>query len=188
MQTARIETLSEADFLQGERRARDRHEYVAGQVFAMGGASMAHNTLAGNVFALLHRHLRGRPCRGFIADMKVRIAARSTYYYPDVVVSCDARDLAAEPPRDYLEHPSLVVEVLSPTTETIDRREKLLAYRELPSLVEYVLVDQERRSIDLYRRVGADWTHALLCDGDTLELASVSLSVPVSEVYVDSGV
>lgn len=180
--------LSEADYLEGERHASVKHEYVAGQVFAMAGASKTHGTLALNAAVALRNHLRGGPCRTWIADMKARVAADSAYYYPDVVVSCDPRDLAADAPQDYLEHPALILEVLSPATEHIDRREKLLAYRRLESVQEYVLVDQEKPWVEVYRRTPAGWTQDIYESGEVVDLASVDLRLPMAALYADSGV
>lgn len=188
MQHAVIESLSEEDYLHGERVAPAKHEFVAGEVFAMAGASKTHGTLALNAALILRNHLRGGPCRTWIADMKVRVAAASAYYYPDVVVSCDPRDLAADAPQDYLEHPGLIVEVLSPATEHIDRREKLLAYRRLESLTEYVLVDQEKPWVEVYRRTEAGWTQDICGPGEVAELVSVDARLSMTELYADSGV
>jgi Uma2 family endonuclease len=180
--------LDEASYLEAERAAAVKHEYVAGAVFAMAGASKTHGLLAGNAFFALRAHLRGGPCRTWVADMKVRIAAASAYYYPDVVVSCDARDLAADAPQDYLEAPRLIVEVLSPATETIDRREKLIAYRRLDSLQEYVLIDQGRRWVEVYRRMAGGWSQDIYSGEEVVALASVGLMLPMGELYADSGV
>lgn len=188
MQHALLETLDEAAYLEAEREAGVKHEYVAGEVFAMAGASKTHGTLALNAAFALRAHLRGGPCRTWIADMKVRVAAVSAYYYPDVVVSCDARDLAADAPQDYLEAPQLIVEVLSPATEVIDRREKWLAYRRLASLQEYVLIDQARRWVEVYRRTPFGWTQDIYTDAEVVDLASVGLALPMAELYADSGV
>ena len=134
MRHATVTYYAEADYLGNEQDALDKHEYVAGEVFAMAGASKRHGTLAGNAFIALRQHLRGQPCGVWMADMKVRVRADSAYYYPDVVATCDPADLGPAAPKDFLEAPKLVVEVLSDTTEPVDRREKLLSYRRLPSL------------------------------------------------------
>ncbi len=188
MQHALVETLDEAAYLEAEREAGVKHEYVAGEVFAMAGASKTHGTLALNAAFALRAHLRGRACRTWMADMKVRVAAASAYYYPDVVVSCDARDLAADAPQDYLEAPRIIVEVLSPATEAIDRREKWLAYRRLASLQEYVLIDQARCWVEVYRRTPSGWAQDIYTDSEVVELASVGLALPIAELYADSGV
>ena len=178
--------LSETDYLEGERVSPIRHEFVEGRVFAMAGASKRHGVISGNVFAALRGHLRGRPCQGFVADMKVRLAAANAYYYPDVVATCDERDLSNTSPTDFLRHPCLVVEVLSPGTEQVDRREKWLNYRALPSLQEYLLVDQDRCWVELYRRTATGWQQEVASElTEVLDLQSVGLSLALSVVYED---
>jgi Uma2 family endonuclease len=180
---ANIVELTEQEYLEGEAEAEIRHEYVAGQVFAMAGASKVHATLSLNVASMLHSSLRGGPCRTYIADMKVKVSQSSAYYYPDVVATCSATDNAADAPRDHLTEPLLIVEVLSPNTEQIDRREKMLAYRLLPSLVEYALIDQEKHWIELYRRVDGGWQHLLFGPDTTVEFVSVGVSIAIADIY-----
>lgn len=189
MQRARKHTgISEQEYLEGERAAEVKHEYVAGQVFAKTGASKRHVLIVGNVFGLLRDGLRGGKCMPMVADMKVRLPKGPRYYYPDVLVTCDPRDSDLKGPEDFVEHPSVLIEVLSPTTERTDRLEKLNAYRLLPSLQEYVLVSQDARRIEVFRREGKGWLHTALGTGDTLDLTSVGLQVPVDEVYAGTAV
>jgi len=193
MKHAVITQVSEADYLEGEAASQVRHEFVAGEVFAMAGGSKAHNIISGNLFALLRAALHGSGCQTFIADMRVRIATQSSYYYPDVVVTCAPADLAGDAPENHIESPSLIVEVLSPTTETIDRREKMLAYRHIASLREYVLVDQERRWVEVYRRTDAGWVADMYSPEDTVTfnptaLDAGKLTVSMNDVYEGSGV
>ena len=158
MRRATITHHAEADYLGNEQNSTLKHEYVAGEVFAMAGASKRRGTPAGNAFIALRQHLRGRPCGVWMADMKVRVRADSAYYYPDVVVTCDAADLGADAPKDYLRTPILVVEVLSDSTEPVDRCEKWLSYRRLASLAEYVLIDRNRAWVEVFRRTPEGWT------------------------------
>ena len=183
--------LDESDYLAGELVSPIRHEYVAGEVFAKTGSCKAHNLISGNVAILLRNALRGSGCQTFIADMRVHIATQSSYYYPDVVVTCAPADLADDAPEHQLEAPSLIVEVLSPGTEAIDRREKMLAYRHIDSLVEYVLIDQERRWVEVYRRTDSGWVADLYSPGDTVALnlrESGALVFGIDDVYEGSGV
>lgn len=136
------------EYLAGEQNSDIRHEYLAGQVFAMAGAGEKHNRIAGNLFFHLRAAARGKPCGVFISDMKLRVVQNDAYYYPDVMVTCDPNDSESL----YKRSPCLVVEVLSPSTEAIDRREKLMAYRGLPSLRYYLLVSQETRQVECYAR------------------------------------
>ena len=182
MQHAYQPKPSAEDYLSAEEGSGIRHEYVDGEVYAMAGAGEAHNLIAGNVFAGLHSLVRGGPGRVFIADMKLRVAEWNAFYYPDVMVVCNPADAHSH----YKEQPSTVIEVMSPTTESTDRREKLLAYRTLPSLREYVLIAQDRRHIEVYRR-GADGAlqHEVLAAGAPLWLESVGASLTQDAVYED---
>ena len=118
-----------------------KHEYGAGQIFAMVGVSRDHNRIALNLFKLLEAHLYGGPCQIYVAEVKVRVEKADAFYYPDIAVTCDASDTE----KYYLTHPCLIVEVLSPSTEGIDRREKLMAYQQLESLQEYILYLRRKR-------------------------------------------
>ena len=173
-----------ADYLEGEKNSTVRHEFIDGEVYAMAGAGEAHNLIAGNVFARLRSAVRGGPCRVFISDMKLHVAAWNAFYYPDVMVVCNAADAHTH----YKESPSVIVEVLSDSTAGIDQREKLLAYRTLASLREYVLIAQDKRQIDVYRRQpDGTWSLESLGEGDLLQLDSVGIGVGMSmaEVYED---
>lgn len=175
--------ISEADYLAGEELPGLRHEYLRGEIFAMTGATKTHGTIAGNVFAAIRSHLRGTPCRTWTADMKVHVASAGAYYYPDVVVTCSERDLAADAPQSHLEAPQVVIEVLSNSTEKVDRREKWMNYRQLPSLCEYVLIDQERQWAEVFRRGNEGWLHEIILPGETLPLRSLDLRLPMDEIY-----
>jgi Uma2 family endonuclease len=140
------------EFLAWDTTQTIKHEFVRGEAFAMAGAHEAHVTATMNVAMALRQHLKGSPCRTFLTDMKLRVEAADAFYYPDVMVTCSAAD-AADPL--IKREPVLVVEVLSPSTAANDRGEKFAAYRLLPTLQEYLLVDPAARRCDLYRR-GAD--------------------------------
>ncbi len=182
MKQARLSYLSPEEYLAYEHDSPTKHEYVAGEVYAMVGARDSHNLIAGNVYTHLRTNMRGGPCRVFMSDVKVRVEAADVFYYPDVFVTCDPRD--ADP---YVKrYPSLVIEVLSPSTEGIDRREKLLNYRKLQSLREYVLIGGEQRSLEVYRReADGAWTMMTLEGDEDLELNSVGIVIPSAEIYQD---
>lgn len=172
--------LSAEEYLAGERDSPVRHEYVYGQVYAMSGASDRHNRIAGNIFARLSDHLAEGACEPFISDMKVEVS-KDLYYYPDVVVACD-------PPggdRYTKKQPILIVEVLSPSTARIDRYEKLMSYRSIPTLREYVLIAQDEMQVELYRRQeDGTWQHEILTQPDeSLEFTSVSLNLTLAQIY-----
>jgi len=188
MQHATVAFYSETDYLNNEAASANKHEYVAGEVFAMAGASKRHGTLALNAAIALRQGLRGQPCAVFMADMKVRVHADSAYYYPDVVATCDASDLSPDAPKDFLQAPKLVVKVLSDSTETVDRREKLLSYRRVSSLIEYVLIDQNKAWVEVFRRTPAGWMQDIYEAGETVQLACVDVQIPIAELYADTGI
>lgn len=170
-------------YLEWEARQPARHEYVAGEIFAMVGTTQRHNLIEGSLYMALRQHLRGRPCQVFVEAIKLRVAKANAYYYPDVMVACgEHRHVAGD--GQVVDDPIIVVEILSPSSEATDRREKLAAYRSLPTLEEYLIVDQERQQAELYRRRGdIGWTHLIFEAGDTLELASIGLDLPLAALY-----
>ena len=171
------------DYLAWEQEQAFRNEYVDGEVFAMSGASDAHATVAGNLFANLHGLLRGTPCKPFMADMKVQVEAANCFFYPDILVTCDPRDRGSEASH-VKQHPVLVIEVLSPSTEAYDRGNKFAAYRLLPSLKEYALVSIEERRIEVFRRDDTGhWVLYPFATDETLALASVDLRCPLAELF-----
>ncbi len=169
------------DYLAGELRSETRHEFLGGTVYAMAGASEEHNFIATNLLAALHAHLRGKPGRVFMVDMKVRllISHDDVFYYPDLMVAGDARDTD----RYFKRYPKVLIEVLSPDTERTDRREKFLSYTGIETLEEYVLVAQDRREVTLFRR-NRQWQPEILTQpGQALELASLAFTVPLEMIY-----
>lgn len=172
-----------ADYLAWESEQAERHEYLDGEVFAMGGASDAHGTVALNLAVLLHAALRGTPCRPFIADMKVQVAAANCFFYPDLLVTCDPRDRVPEASHAK-QFPSVIVEVLSPSTEAYDRGRKFSLYRQLESLQEYVLVSLDERSIEVFRRdMSGFWVLHPFALADELELTGIAFRCPVAEIF-----
>lgn len=188
MGSAQLAVISEADFLAGEELPGPRHEYVAGQIFAMAGATKTHGTIALNIGVALRAELRGTPCRAWVADMKVNVATAHAYYYPDVVATFAEEDLRSDSPQSFVTAPKLIVEVLSPSTEKIDRREKLLAYRQLSSLQEYVLVDQERQWVEVFRRNAGGWMQEIATAGEAITLSSLGMTLAVAAIYEDADV
>ena len=171
-------------YLAWEAEQSTKHEYHDGEVFAMAGASDAHVTVAGNVYMALRNHLRGSPCSVFISDMKLRVEEDNAFFYPDVFVTCAESDRGQSHSKSA---PVLVVEVLSPATSAYDRGAKFAAYRKLPTLREYALIDPERLSLDLFRREGDSkrWVLHPIEAGGHVEWASVGLKVPLEALYED---
>lgn len=178
--------MSEADYLEWESRAKDKHEYVAGEIFAMAGASERHNRITLNIAFHLRLATRGHSCRAFMADMKLRIADVRSYYYPDVMLVCDDSDQHPI----YKTAPCFIAEVLSPSTANIDQREKWLHYRDIPSLRYYLLADADHLSARLLTRTAADrWTEQRLDREDIVEIAcgDVRIALGLDDVYEDTG-
>jgi len=175
--------LSPQEYLDWEATQDIKHEYLDGEVFAMTGGTIAHNLISGNFYALLKSHLRGKGCRVFISDVKVQVSERGAYFYPDVMVSCDERD---RPAVNLIQHPCLIIEVLSPTTEAFDRGEKFRRYRQLSSLQEYVLIDTSSISVDRFRRLSeTQWELQSFTAEDTLELTSIDWYGAIALLYED---
>ncbi len=146
-----VTTVSAKDYLRWERQAEGRSEYHAGQIFAMAGASRCHNRIVTNLSSALNVQLQSRPCNNYSSDMRVRIGNAERYVYPDIVTTC-GREEFEDDQQDVLLNPLLIVEVLSPSTEAYDRGDKFLYYQTIPSLREYVLVSQDHRRFQVYRK------------------------------------
>lgn len=175
--------MSRSEFLAWEHEQLEKHEFWQGEVFAMTGARQAHVMVALNVATLLKSHLRGKPCRAYISDMQLEVEAADAVYYPDVVVSCDPADLLAE---RVLRRPTVVIEVLSDSTAAYDRGVKFAAYRKLSSLKEYVLIDPERRTLEIFRRTEQDdWLLVTRDAARGLVLPSLAFEAGLEAVFED---
>lgn len=175
------ELVSVADYLAGEPISEFRHEYIGGEIHTMAGASEEHNAISLNLATALQSHLKGRRCRAFIHDMKVRlqIAGDDVFYYPDVMVACDPRDTD----RYFKRFPTVIVEVLSPETERTDRREKFLSYQQIETLEEYVLVAQDKSEVTLFRRANQWRPEIVRQASDSLNLSSLEFSLALVDLY-----
>ncbi|HEU5443250.1 MAG TPA: Uma2 family endonuclease, partial [Steroidobacteraceae bacterium] len=170
------------EFLEFERSGPVAHEFVAGEIYAMSGPSRFHDMIVTNLIGDIRTHLRGCPCRTHTSSRKVQFKCRGDdiVYRPDVWVAC-GENLDAE--EELIDEPRLVIEVLSPSTERIDRREKAVNYREIPTLEEIVLVAQWTAEITLYRR-SDHWRPTILSAlGETLELKSIELTLLLERIY-----
>lgn len=178
--------LALTDFLNWENAQPERHEFYRGEVFAMTGGRRTHGCVTGNLMRHLGNQLAGTPCRAFSESMKVQIA-EDTILYPDVFVTCDKADLATEM---IFRSPTLVIEVLSPSTQAYDRSQKFALYRRLASLREYLLIDPETRRAEAFRlnSEGLFVFHDM-SDAAELELTSIACRIALSEVFdgVDGG-
>ncbi|MHA3773348.1 Uma2 family endonuclease [Verrucomicrobiota bacterium sgz303538] len=182
MNTARVlSNVSVEEYLAGEEAATVKHEYVAGRIYAMSGASREHNAIAGNLFASLHAHLRGGPCRTYFVDVKARMEwlGEEVFYYPDLMVACDPRDKE----RYFLRYPKVIIEVLSPTTERLDRYEKRTHYQQIETLEEYVLVEQDFAEVTIFRRSNEFQPEVIRGINSDVVLQSVGLTLPMAAIY-----
>ena len=170
------------EYFAWEEQQQVRHEYIDGEVYAMTGGTLNHGRIALNVASLLKTHMRGSGCQMGNSDCRVNIHASTDYVYPDVSVTCDERDKTNT---QYITYPSLIIEVLSSSTEAYDRGNKFKLYRRNPSLQEYVLVNAETMAIELFRKVDDNWSIIDYEPGDVVELASVKLTFPIEQVYED---
>ena len=167
--------LSIAEFIEWENQQDIRHELLDGQIIAMTGGTVAHAGLIVGLAARLFNHLQGTPCRVFASDLKVQAA--HNVFYPDVVVSCASQENDGV----LCQNPKLIIEVLSSSTFRKDRHNKRLAYQQIESLEEYVLVSQEARHVEVYRR--ADGWQASIHIGGVMEFRSVDFALALDEIY-----
>lgn len=180
---ARRLPITPAQYLVRERAAPTRSEYCNGVITAMAGTSRKHNLVAGNLFREISSQLRDRPCEVYFADMRLCVDATGLYTYPDLMVVCGEPSFQ-DSELDTLLNPIVIVEVLSPTTESYDRGGKFIHYRRLESLREYVLVAQDRVFAERYTRQGAEWVLKEFSDPDgSLRLDSIGCEVAMREIY-----
>jgi Uma2 family endonuclease len=174
--------ISPEEYLETEKSALIRHEYVSGEIYAMAGSSDRHNLICMNLVKMLDDHLLKSECDVFFLDLKLR-ADDETYYYPDVFVACDENPESSY----YREKPVLVIEVLSPSTRQIDRREKLKVYRQIPSLNEYAIIEQDKVHIELHRRqANGSWITQFYSDSHPeldVDFQSVNLLTSLGVIY-----
>ncbi len=176
--------LTPLEYLEIERKAEYKSEYYRGEMFALAGASRRHNLLATNLSRELSQQLRSRPCEVYPSDMRVNVSSTGLYTYPDVIVVC-SQPLFADGHFDTLLNPTLLAEILSPSTEAYDRGRKFEHYRTIESLQEYLLVAADRMRVDLYARQ-TDGRWLLNTAGlaqETLELRSIECTIRLADLY-----
>jgi Uma2 family endonuclease len=177
--------MTHAEYLAAEAKSEVRHEFLSGHVWVMAGGTPEHGALAAAIIGELRVALRGRPCRIYTSDVRVRVEETGLTTYPDASVVCGRLETAPDDPEAIL-NPSLLVEVLSDTTEAYDRGAKAAHYRRIPSLQEYVLVSQGEPLVEVFRRVeGARWELREARAGQTLELTSLGVRLDVSTLYAN---
>jgi Uma2 family endonuclease len=174
-------TMTIDEYLRQELVAPVRSEYLNGHVYAMAGGTNAHNLLVTSLFSIVSAQLK-RPCRGFVTDVKVRLVhdRRVYFYYPDFFVNCGKIDKSAL----FQEGPTVIAEVLSPTSERSDREEKFDHYRSISNLQHYILVHQDRPRLEHFPR-SADWRMQEFGPGQVVDLPVIGVSVPIDQLYGD---
>ncbi len=157
--------ITPEEYLEGEAQQEFRHEYVGGEILAMTGSSIPHNDITINFLIALRSHIRQRGCRINVPDVKVQAPKNNRYFYPDLVITCNTDDLKS---RKFIQHPTVIVEVLSPSTEGYDHGDKFKYYRQILSLQEYVLVDSGSISVEIYQRgEGKMWLYSAYTEGES---------------------
>ena len=175
--------MSGDEYLAWEAEQTEKHDFIDGEAYAMADAESGHVTTSLNMAMALRQHLAGTPCRTFIADMKVQAKEGDNYFYPDVVVTCSDADRSSSLVK---REPTLIIEVLSPSSAAYDRGEKFARYRSIASLKEIAFIDMSSRRTDVYRR-GADglWVLHPFDAGAAVTLASVELTVSAAIMFAE---
>jgi Uma2 family endonuclease len=174
--------MSPQEYLKWEEQQPIKYEYVNGEVLAMTGGTLPHNSVALNLASALKNHLRGKGCKVFMADAKLGISDKGPYHYPDVMVTCDQRDLTS---RKIVQFPCLIVEVLSPGTEAFDRGDKFKHYRRIKTLKEYVLIDAENVCVECYRiNENGKWELTSYLTDDAIDETVKLINPEVNEIEV----
>lgn len=178
------QTMTEAEYLEFDRASDIKHEFVNGEVYSMAGASLAHNLIVGNTVTALNNQLANSPCLVSTSDMRVKISQRRSYRYPDVTIICDDPELD-DSHYDILMNPTVLIEVLSPSTALIDRNEKLREYRQIVSAREYLLISQDEARIERFlRQNDNEWIYTDVSGiTATIEIPSVGCVLALSDVY-----
>lgn len=174
--------ISVADYLECEKISQVKHEYIDGEVFAKVCDNKNHNRIIGNLIDKVTRHLFETDFQTYFCAVKIRIKKLNRFYYPDLIVVC-GEDNESE---YYARKPTLIIEILSPSTALTDRREKMFAYKEIGSLREYVMIEQNRMYAEIYRRRddgGNLWDWIEFETGEEIEFAAVDFKMPMTEIY-----
>jgi Uma2 family endonuclease len=174
-----------AEYLALERSSETKHEYVNGELYAMAGGSPEHARLAFELGYLLKAAFGDKPCRVFSSDARVRVEATDRSAYPDLTIVCGALETSPTDP-DAIVNPTVLVEVLSPSTETTDRLEKWAHYRRIPSLQAYVLVAQDEARIETYRRDGRRWIYEEAGPGEVVRIGGIEVDVAIDALYASA--
>lgn len=184
----KFKDITVEEYLRLESSSNARHEFLDGRMYSMAGATRKHNIIVGNFYTLLHAMLKGSGCRPYVESVRLRIRQANAFYYPDILVSCDSNDLDGL----FAEDPVMIAEILSPSTAATEKREKLINYKFIPSLREYLIIHQKKKLVELHRRdaTGA-WSTAEYSDGEYFSLDSLpngADSISVDALYEETDI
>ncbi len=157
-----------------------RYEYLEGELRMLAGGSAYHSAIIVRLSSFFERHLENSPCWVYNSDMKLQLS-ESLHVYPDIMISCNPQD--QEPDRTVIHNPSLIVEVLSPSTEAVDRREKLLYYQESPTVQDYLMVDSQSVRIEMYHREADGWKLSIYGPDDTIHIKNFDIRFSINAIY-----
>lgn len=187
MQAKKLNNISIKEYIAIEKANDVKYEYLDGSIYAMAGGTVKHTTICGNVFFEIETALRGanKPCRTYNTDAKIRIESKNSYVYPDATVVCGEPEMSEHKP-DAVTNPTVIVEVLSKSTVGYDRGDKFYLYRQIESLQEYILIEQEEAKIEIYKRKGDLW-HISRVTGLEAELfiSSLDVSIELKQIYLN---
>jgi len=178
-------TIHRDDYLTLDQNSQNaRYEYLEGELRMLAGGSADHSTITTNLTSIFHGLLRGGPCKVYNVDMQLQLS-ESRYVYPDLTVTCDPRD--QEPEDNRTHYPTVVLEVLSPSTEVVDRGKKLLYYQAHPTIQDYIMVDSLRILVEVYHREKGRWTLTTYGLRDEVPVESLSIRFSVRDAYERTG-
>ena len=179
--------VSPEEYLKFERNSEEKHELIYGEIVAMTGASRKHNIILGNLFSILHRALKGKACRVYMNDLRVRIKSMDLYTYPDIVITCGEEDFE-DSYKDTLQNPKCIIEILSDSTEKYDRGEKFNHYRKIESLEEYILVAQDSHVVESFIKKNENsWIFSAQEGlGQSLEIRTCEMKISLQDIYDSS--
>jgi len=180
---ASLKKMSVEAYIAFEETADVRHEYYDGILTPMPGTTTYHNQICGNIYIALRIILKNTFCKVFMENVKVQIEGKKEYTYPDVLVTCDPRDLNKQ---YIIEHPSVIFEVSSPSTKVYDKTDKFIRFRKIKTLMHYIVVNSEKVDIEIYTKTGNEWTSESFTDDKSdLDLSALNIKLPISEIYDD---
>lgn len=181
-----LKQITPEEYLEIERTAENKHEYIRGEVIAMAGASLIHNTIVSNVIGTIYPFLKNKSCNIYPSDLRVSVSSAELYTYPDATIVCDEPQMP-DGRFDTITNPSVIFEIISPSTEDYDRGRKFFFYMQIPSLKEYILINSTNTYVQAARRqADGSWKFEDIRDMDaTLSINTIGQSVPLKDIYAN---